>query len=55
MEKMLQRAGFGMVFRAAFRKSRHCPAAVLDDEKYEWESLYVEAVKSQPEQQRRPQ
>jgi hypothetical protein len=46
MEKMLLRAGFGAVCRAAFGKSRQCAPLVLDDEKYDWESLYVEAVKS---------
>ena len=46
MEKMLLRAGFGAVCRAAFGKSGPCAPVVLDDEKYEWESLYVDAVKS---------
>lgn len=46
MEKMLLRAGFDAVSRTAFGQGRHCPPAILDDEKYEWESLYVEALKS---------
>jgi predicted SAM-dependent methyltransferase len=46
MEKMLLRAGFEMVSRLGFGEGRHCPSLVLDDEKYEWESLYVEALKS---------
>ncbi|MGA7792964.1 MAG: methyltransferase domain-containing protein [Candidatus Acidiferrales bacterium] len=46
MEKMLLRAGFGVVYRSAFGKGRQCAPIVLDDEKYEWESLYVEALKS---------
>jgi hypothetical protein len=46
MEKMLSRAGFETVSRAAFGRGRHCLPAILDDEKYEWESLYVEALKS---------
>ena len=46
MEKMLLRAGFGPVVRTAFGKGRHCESAVLDHEKYQWESLYVEALKS---------
>jgi predicted SAM-dependent methyltransferase len=45
MEKMLLRAGFDAVHRALFGKSRECAPIVLDDEKYEWESLYVEALK----------
>jgi hypothetical protein len=45
MEKMLLGAGFETVSRAAFGRGR-CLPAILDDEKYEWESLYVEALKS---------
>lgn len=48
IQKMLLRAGFNAVFRSAFGQNGHCPAAVLDDPKYEWESLYVEAVKTLP-------
>jgi len=46
MEKMLLRAGFGSVHRVAFGKSGQCERVALDDEQYEWESLYVEALKS---------
>jgi predicted SAM-dependent methyltransferase len=46
MEKMLLRAGFSMVCRSAFGQGRQCPSIVLDDGKYEWESLYLEARKS---------
>jgi predicted SAM-dependent methyltransferase len=46
MKKMLLRAGFAVVCRSAFGKGRQCAPIVLDDEKYEWESLYVEAFKS---------
>ena len=46
MEKMLLSAGFGVVNRTAFGKSDRCTPVVLDDPKYEWESLYVEAVKA---------
>lgn len=46
MEKMLLGAGFEVVSRSGFGEGRHCPSLVLDDEKYEWESLYVEALKS---------
>ena len=45
MEKMLQRAGFASVTRASYGKSPCCPALALDDSKYEWESLYAEAIK----------
>ena len=45
MEQMLLRAGFYAVGRAAFGRSE-CTALMLDDPKYEWESLYVEAVKT---------
>jgi predicted SAM-dependent methyltransferase len=46
IEKMLLRAGFAVVGRSAFGQGRHCTSVVQDDEKYEWESLYVEAIKS---------
>jgi predicted SAM-dependent methyltransferase len=46
IEKMLLRAGFETVSRSAFGQECHCPLAIMDDEKYEWESLYVEAFKS---------
>lgn len=46
IEKILLQAGFADVSRSAFGQGRHRPAVVLDDAKYEWESLYVEAVKS---------
>jgi hypothetical protein len=46
MEKMLSRAGFAVVCRSAFDQGRQCLPIVLDDKKYEWESLYVEALKS---------
>ena len=46
IEKMLLRAGFAVVCRAAFGQGRQCPPVILDDQKYEWESLYVEALKS---------
>ncbi len=45
MEKILLRAEFGAVCRSTFGQGRHCPLVVLDDDKYKWESLYVEAVK----------
>jgi predicted SAM-dependent methyltransferase len=47
MEKMLLRAGFERVCRSAFGQGLHCQPIVLDDGKYDWESLYVEALKSQ--------
>jgi predicted SAM-dependent methyltransferase len=46
MQKMLSQAGFRTVNRTEFGKSGQCSQVVLDDQKYAWESLYVEAVKS---------
>jgi predicted SAM-dependent methyltransferase len=45
MEKMLLRAGFVAVCRSAFGDGRRGSPVVLDDKKYQWESLYVEARK----------
>jgi predicted SAM-dependent methyltransferase len=44
MKAMLERAGFQVVSRTYFRKSKNSDL-VLDHPKYEWESLYVEAVR----------
>jgi predicted SAM-dependent methyltransferase len=46
IEKMLFQAGFSAVCRSVFNEGRHCQPVILDNEKYEWESLYVEALKS---------
>lgn len=46
IEKMLLRAGFSAVNRVAYGKSDRCTRLVLDDQKYAWESLYLEALKS---------
>lgn len=46
MEHQLRQAGFSEVLRASFRQSTLCSDIAIDDEKYEWESLYVEASKS---------
>jgi hypothetical protein len=46
MEKMLLRTGFETVNRSSFGQGRYCAQVILDDQKYEWESLYVEAIKS---------
>jgi len=44
-EKTFRSAGFSRVERGSFRASRCAPDDVLiDDEKYAWESLYVDAV-----------
>jgi hypothetical protein len=43
MRQMLNRAGFQEIIRSAFGEPRLLPAVVLDDPKYAWESLYVEA------------
>jgi predicted SAM-dependent methyltransferase len=45
IERMLCRAGFAAVCRSTFGHGYHCPSVILDDKKYEWESLYVEARK----------
>lgn len=45
MKKMLSAAGFREVFRSKCGENLHGLPIVLDDPKYEWESLYVEAVK----------
>lgn len=45
MEKMLTGAGYGTVMRATFGLGALCQPVALDDRKYEWESLYVEAMK----------
>jgi len=45
MEKVLLSAGFSKVFRSRYGENVHGIPIVLDDAKYEWESLYVEAVK----------
>ena len=42
---MLERAGFRKISRSTFGTGDLCPALVLDDPKYEWESLYVEVQK----------
>lgn len=44
LELMLKRAGFHAVVRTSFGQSGLFDL-VLDDKKYEWESLYVEAIK----------
>jgi hypothetical protein len=46
MEKMLSKAGFAVVCRSAFGQGRKGLPIVLDDKKYDWESLYVEALKA---------
>jgi len=46
IEKMLLRTGFETVCRSAFGQKGHCPPITLDDQKYEWESLYVEALRA---------
>lgn len=45
IEKMLLRAGFTAIRRSAFGQGCQCPAVILDDEKYVWESLYIESIK----------
>jgi predicted SAM-dependent methyltransferase len=45
LTKMLTRAGFREVKQASYGQGPLCPPIVLDDQKYEWESLYAEALK----------
>jgi len=45
METMLSRAGFKKILRVTFGQGQLCQSMALDDKKYEWESLYVEAQK----------
>jgi predicted SAM-dependent methyltransferase len=44
MQRTLMRAGFVTVVRASSGAGALCNEIVLDDPKYEWESLYVEAI-----------
>jgi predicted SAM-dependent methyltransferase len=44
LEAMLRRAGFHEIMRTSFGSAARCSAIVLDAPKYEWESLYVEAL-----------
>lgn len=46
LNRLLERAGFGRRARTRAGEAVVCPDIALDDEKYAWESLYVEAVKS---------
>ena len=46
MEKVLLRAGFATVCRSTFGHGGECSTIIVDDRKYEWESLYVEARKA---------
>jgi predicted SAM-dependent methyltransferase len=45
LEHQLFQAGFAQISRVSFRKGKVSTAIRLDDEKYAWESLYLEAVK----------
>lgn len=45
LENQLTSAGFTEVKRVGFRQGLQSQPIMLDDAKYEWESLYVEAVK----------
>lgn len=48
LDRMLARAGFGTRVQSAAGEATFCPELAVDDEKYAWESLYVEAVKAEP-------
>lgn len=45
LQKVLVKEGFNEVLRVSFGEERFCKSITLDDEKYKWESLYVEALK----------
>jgi predicted SAM-dependent methyltransferase len=45
LQKMLSNGGFKAVKISSYGHSQLCQSIVLDDKKYAWESLYVEAVK----------
>jgi predicted SAM-dependent methyltransferase len=45
MQMMLLRARYNNVSRTAFGQGKLGPPIILDDQKYAWESLYVEAQK----------
>ena len=45
MKAMLLRSGFNKLSRVSFGSGKCCDAIILDNGKYEWESLYIEAVK----------
>jgi len=48
LKTTLSRAGFTQILRVAFGEGRLRPQLALDDKKYQWESLYVEASKLEP-------
>ena len=43
LERMLRRTGFSVVSRSRYGQGER--GLLLDDAKYEWESLYVEAIR----------
>lgn len=45
LEHQLRQAGYDPVLRVAYKQGQVSKAILLDDQKYEWESLYVEASK----------
>jgi len=45
LEDQLKRAAFGEVSHVDYQQGKASLGIMLDDEKYSWESLYVEAVK----------
>lgn len=49
LDRMLRRAGFGTRVRAAAGQAHFSRELVLDDDKYMWESLYLEAVRDATE------
>ncbi|MBC8029378.1 MAG: methyltransferase domain-containing protein [Pyrinomonadaceae bacterium] len=49
LRHQLAAAGFDRITRVGFAKGNASSAIILDDARYEWESLYIEAVKPLPD------
>lgn len=45
LQQQLSAAGFGQIAQVSFQQANNSKPLVLDDPRYEWESLYVEASK----------
>ena len=45
LEQQLRAAGFERIARVSFQQAQNAKPLLLDDPRYEWESLYVEATK----------
>ena len=45
LEYQLARAGFDQIVKVSFGEGEASRPVLLDDARYEWESLYVEAIR----------